>query len=312
MMNSYPAVSVVIPTFNRGKIIKNALDSLVYQTFKDFEVLIYDDGSSDNTNVIINNYLEFLDITYFWFPNSGGPALPRSFCIEKAIGKYIAFLDSDDLWYPRKLEICMNYLSKGFDLVYHDFDIICNKNFWRKKSFKSRQLSCPVFKDLLLNGNCIINSSVVVSKGAIECILPINQSKQIVAAEDYDTWLRFAKITDLFGYIPETLGLYSIGNDNISSKYKSIAFTNYFLSAYSSSFDNSIPYWISSTLARKYFEAHEFTLSAKWSLYQFTHAKDFSCLTFYFLLYILAIFCAIIGFLKSSTWQIYATYFAKL
>ena len=88
-------VTVVIPTYNREKVIRRALDSLVKQTYKNFEVIVGDDGSTDNTESVINEYMDQLNLSYYWMENFGGPARARNNSLERASGQYIAFLDSD-------------------------------------------------------------------------------------------------------------------------------------------------------------------------------------------------------------------------
>jgi glycosyltransferase involved in cell wall biosynthesis len=115
-----PRVSVIVPTFNRARDIGRCLESLAQQTFRDFEVLVCDDGSKDNTREIVERFKDRLELQYRWEENFGGPARPRNIGLSLARGEYVAFLDSDDWWMPRKLEQSVRYLDAGADLVYHD------------------------------------------------------------------------------------------------------------------------------------------------------------------------------------------------
>lgn len=104
-----PTVSVIIPTFNRASLITDALDSVFNQTFKDYEIIIIDDGSTDNTEDVIKPYVS--EVIYKKQQNSG-PSSARSAGLKTASGKYIAFLDSDDIWEPEYLHKCVFVLEK--------------------------------------------------------------------------------------------------------------------------------------------------------------------------------------------------------
>lgn len=197
--------SVIIPTYNRAHQIRKVLDTLVDQTFKHFEVLVCDDGSTDGTGEIVKKYADLLNLRYIWNENWGGPARPRNIGIKESIGQWICFLDSDDWWYPTKLAECFEY-THDYDVIYHSLDVIDNNKFGGKKV--GRFLGDDVLKDLILNGNGIANSSVSVKKSIIEKIGPISESKDLIAVEDYDYWLKIAAYTAKFKFIQKSLGAY--------------------------------------------------------------------------------------------------------
>lgn len=106
-------VSVIMPTYNCGKFISQSLDSVISQTVSDWEVQIVDDCSTDNTAEVLKPYLEkYPNIHYYVLPKNGGPAIARTEAIKRATGKYVAFLDSDDLWMPNKLQSRLNLWRK--------------------------------------------------------------------------------------------------------------------------------------------------------------------------------------------------------
>jgi glycosyltransferase involved in cell wall biosynthesis len=214
-----PFFSIIIPTYNRSKKLKQVIDSVLAQTFTDFELLVMDDGSTDDTPKIIAEYKD-QRIIYQWDTNSGGPARPRNRGLKIAKGEWICFLDADDWWTPNKLEVCIEYIEKHeIDFIYHDLFIVRDiKAFLESKSIKSREIQRPVLINLLVRGNVIANSSVVVRKSLMDKIGGINEDPGMVAAEDYHTWLRIAQLTDLFQYIPESLGYYMIHDKGISQK----------------------------------------------------------------------------------------------
>jgi len=111
-------VSIITPTYNGEKFIERAIKSVLWQTFKDWEMIIVDDGSKDNTVEIIKKYvkqdsrIKLIELK----ENTGGPAIPRTIASKEAKGEYIAFLDQDDLYYPEYLETKIKYLEENFDV----------------------------------------------------------------------------------------------------------------------------------------------------------------------------------------------------
>lgn len=210
-----PLFSIIIPTYNRAKTLDRALNSIANQIFHDFEVIVSDDGSTDETKTVVDKYLENIDIKYVWGENWGGPARPRNKGLKIAKGEWVCFLDSDDWWYPNKLEQVFKNMHKG-DVIYHDLDVYMAQG---KKSFyrdKGRRMKHPVINDLMTRNNRIYNSSFSVKKELLDKTGGVCEDKSLVAAEDFDLWIRISKLTDSFLYIPMKLGAYWLGDDNIS------------------------------------------------------------------------------------------------
>ncbi|MDT0687295.1 glycosyltransferase family 2 protein [Autumnicola psychrophila] len=113
-----PKITVIIPTFNRAHIISETLDSVHNQTFRDWECLIIDDGSTDNTSEVLKNYLQDRRFKYFQRPETRekGACTCRNIGIEKSSGEYIQFLDSDDVLGLNKFEIQLEKLQKASPL----------------------------------------------------------------------------------------------------------------------------------------------------------------------------------------------------
>jgi glycosyltransferase involved in cell wall biosynthesis len=125
--NEIPFFSVIICTYNRANLIARALDSLVSQDFKNFEVIIIDDGSNDDTNSVIKTYLDKLIIKYKYQKNQG-LSYARNEGINLSIGKFITFLDSDDKYHCNHLMSRFNILSKGdIDFIHGGVEIIGNQ-----------------------------------------------------------------------------------------------------------------------------------------------------------------------------------------
>jgi len=220
-MDKAPFFSIIIPTYNSADKLKNALDSVMQQTFKDFEVIVCDDGSTDHTREVVNGFSSRLNIKYLWGEHWGGPARPRNNGIKAAQGDYIAFLDADDQWYANKLEISKRFLSDA-DVVFHDFDIYTPRGRTRFKKIKGRYLRRPVFVDLMRNENALTNSGVVVRKSILEEVGGLNEGF-LTCVEDFDLWLKISRVTEKFTYIPKTLGIYWLGSGKVSEPSERIA-----------------------------------------------------------------------------------------
>jgi glycosyltransferase involved in cell wall biosynthesis len=216
-----PFFSVIIATFNRADMLKVALDSLVSQTYKNFEVLVCDDGSTDNTAAVVEGYKQKLDLTHIWEENWGGPARPRNNGIKASKGDWICFLDSDDLWYPEKLERCSLYLENN-NLIYHDLDIYSAKHNGPKGTVGSWSLKNDVFIDLMVRGNAINNSSVIVKKELLLKVNCFSEEKELVFVEDYDCWLKISLLDNKFYFIPQSLGGYWMGNNASAASERTI------------------------------------------------------------------------------------------
>ena len=213
-----PAISIVIPTYNRSEKLKRALESIIAQTFSNWEVIIVDNSSTDNTDEMLDGFNNY-PIRVFKIRNNGIIAASRNLGIRESVGEWIAFLDSDDWWHSNKLEVVVDNLSSNSDLYYHDLQVIKNHSMlsFYKKIINSCQVKTPIYDNLIKFGNVIGNSSVVVRKSLIIKINGLSENPNLVACEDYDCWLRLSKITDNFKYIPEVLGFYEINKLNTSS-----------------------------------------------------------------------------------------------
>lgn len=214
----FPLVSIVIPTYNYANYLSRALQSVLNQTYKNWEAIVIDNHSTDDTSKVIEGF-EHSRIKHIKINNCGVIAKSRNVGILAAKGEWIAFLDSDDWWAADKLRTCAEHFNNHVDLIYHDLEIMSSTNqLFKRKVIKARKLKKKILIDLLVNGNAISNSSVVVRKKILEKIGLIDECKDLVAVEDYDTWLKIANLTDQFLYLPKKLGYYFIHNQNISAK----------------------------------------------------------------------------------------------
>jgi glycosyltransferase involved in cell wall biosynthesis len=213
-----PIVTVGIPSYNHAKYLAEAISSVINQTYTNFELIIVDNYSTDGTNEILSK-LNDPRISIIKINNRGSIGLSRNIILEKACGEWIAFLDSDDLWTSDKLERCSFYFQDGIDLIYHDLIVLNQKSgSLQNKSIRSRKLKKPILKDLIINGNTIATSSVVVRRSILSKVKGMSESKEMSGIEDFNTWLKISLITDGFKLVSKNLGFYRIHNNNTSHR----------------------------------------------------------------------------------------------
>jgi len=210
-------VSIILPTFNRREELKKAINSVIDQTYTNWELIIIDNFSSDETKENINKFND-KRIKFYQIKNNGIIAKSRNYGIDKASGEIISFLDSDDWWNKDKLHKSLEYMSKGYDFTFHRLvkHNIKKKYLFAKKTY-AYKLKYPIFENLIRGGNCIPNSSVSVNRKLILEIGKFNESEKLVGAEDFDGWLRISKLTNKFIEIPKALGYCTIGESNFSN-----------------------------------------------------------------------------------------------
>ena len=199
-------VSVIIPTWNRADMVVRAIKSALKQTLPVFEVLVCDDGSTDNTYQAVKL---IKDKRVRWLPeeHTGLPAVVRNRGIKKSRGKWLAFLDSDDEWLPQKLERQFNFVDKNEYLaVCSNAFKITSKNKDVSKYFEHNKKELS-FKDLLKT-NYVICSSVIIRKSLLSKCIGFSETINLQASEDYAFWLRIATQTK-FSYLKKALVNYS-------------------------------------------------------------------------------------------------------
>lgn len=213
-----PFFSIILPTFNQAHFLKICLKSIINQSFKNWELLIIDNNSTDDTQKIIKKYRD-RRIKTFKINNYGILAKSRNIGIKKSKAEWICFIDSDDQWYPEKLKEVKKRIDRNEgDLFYHDL-VFENKRFLFSKKIhdKSKTITKPILEYFAKNGNGIGQSSAVVRKKLFKKINYISERIDKFAWEDFDTWIRISKKTEKFVRIPKILGSITISSENISS-----------------------------------------------------------------------------------------------
>jgi glycosyltransferase involved in cell wall biosynthesis len=214
MTASAHVVSVVIPTYNQADLLHKALESVVNQTFLNWEAIVIDNFSQDNTHKTVEQFND-QRIRYVQFSNQGVIAASRNQGIRLAKGDYIAFLDSDDLWYPTKIALCLDSMNHGADAVCHGLWIRREGIQGSKLIPKLGMHNC--YQTLLYHGNTgIATSAVVIKKRCLDRFGVFSEDPDMVTAEDYELWLRLAKNNIKWDCIPEILGEYLIHSKNAS------------------------------------------------------------------------------------------------
>jgi len=238
-MNKNPTVSVIIPTYNRAHLIGKAIQSVLNQSYQDFEIIVLDDCSTDDTEELIKE-LEKKDerIRYIWHEKNKGPAASRNSGINAAKGRYIAFLDSDDEWLPEKLYKHMMVFKdskKKVGVVYSGFLKIKNSKKVYIPSPHVIKKEGNIHKELL-KGNFIGTPAAIVRK---ECFRKIgNFDIRIPYLEDWELWIRISKYYE-FKYIPEPLVISYFSLNGVNEKPSYIAFNvlNFIVNKYREEFN---------------------------------------------------------------------------
>lgn len=202
-----PLVSVIMPTYNHAKFIGQAIESALSQTYKYLELIVIDNYSEDNTELIVTSYRDNR-IRYIKFRNNGIIAASRNLGIKTSKGEYIAFLDSDDVWIPYKLEKQVSIMEAYEDigLVYSRIKIISRNSV--QETLGQRGRSGCVFEKLM-KGNFISACSVIVRREVLTDIGFYEEDPLIIGGEDYELWTRIACKYKIY-YIDEVLCKYRL------------------------------------------------------------------------------------------------------
>ncbi len=214
-----PFISVVIPTYNSENFITKALESVSLQTYNNYEVIVSDDGSTDDTVGVVKSF--FLKCPFkkksLLINKHEGPGAARNKGIKGASGDWISFLDSDDLWNDNKLESVVGYILKNDDI-----DLVCHSLVAIDGSKETLMDPSKYFNNKIdpflsiYRENCLHTSALTIKKnilyqaGLFDNILP--------SAQDYDLWLRLGMINKIkMGFIVDPLTTYINRVGSISS-----------------------------------------------------------------------------------------------
>jgi len=186
-MQEEPLITIITPVYNGAPYIQETIDSVFAQTYLNWEWHIIDDGSEDNTReLVLANQDQRIHLDAE--PHSGLPSVVRNVGLRKAQGKYIAFLDADDLWEIDKLTIQVNTMEKDRSLLFTSSHFSCfpSSTTLKRFHFRNRRLS---FRDLLTH-YLIANSTVLMRSSVLDMIGYLDEDPRLKAVEDFDYWLR--------------------------------------------------------------------------------------------------------------------------
>lgn len=212
--------SVVIPTFNSAKYIEKTLRSVFQQTYGNYEIIVSDDGSTDNTIDIVKKLSsEYAGKKIIILYNQHiGPGAARNSGIKSASSRWISFLDSDDIWFENKLAMVNNFIKNNPEV-----DCVCHNEIWKdgnhrlllnhaKNYDRNKNIFLQLFRRQVTfsTSTVTIKKALLISAGMFDVKLP--------SAQDFDLWLRVAMLPDFKeGFIQSPLGAYINREGNISS-----------------------------------------------------------------------------------------------
>ncbi len=204
-------VSVITPSYKSEKFIAQTIESVLAQTYKNWEMIIVDDVSSDNSNKIIEKYInKDSRIKLIKLEINSGPAIARNRAIKEAKGRYIAFLDADDLWKAEKLEKQIDFMNKSnLSFTYSSYDLIDEEDN-DLGSFKTKD---KITYDELLKTNSIGCLTAIYDTERLGKIYMPN----ILKRQDYGLWLKILKKINKTQGIVEPLATYRILKNSVSS-----------------------------------------------------------------------------------------------
>jgi glycosyltransferase involved in cell wall biosynthesis len=213
-----PKVSVVIPTYNRAESLPKAVASVLRQTFQDFEIVVVDDASTDDTDEVVRSFSDER-IRYIRHETNKREAETRNTGVQNSKGEYISFIDDDDEWLPEKLELQVDLLDKSPPIVGAVYT-----GFVRIESATGKTLSQwmpakrgSIFRDMLGQNWVGTPSTVVLRRECFDSVGLFDPT--IVFGPDYDMWLRLAEKYQ-FDCIQQPLVKYYIHSDRLSTNYE--------------------------------------------------------------------------------------------
>lgn len=200
-------VSIIMPAFNAAPWIGNSIESVLAQSFTDWHLYIIDDASTDKTAEVVARFID-PRISYFLQPENGGVAKARNRGITAAQGRYIAFLDSDDLWEPDKLALQIPLLEQGYDVVCGHYAVFSEAP---EKVTSVRRYPFHLTYARLLRGNCIGNLTGIYNQQRLgKCL------QQAYGHEDYVMWLELVRRAGQAACVQQVLARYRVAVHSLS------------------------------------------------------------------------------------------------
>lgn len=202
-----PRVSIVIPTYNHAQFLGPALESVRAQTMPDWECIVVNNYSTDNTEAVVEA-LDDSRIRLINFRNEGVIAASRNMGIYEARSEWVAFLDSDDLWDRDKLECCLTTATPEYDVISHPERFMRDDRIIHTSRVATAER--VRYRTLLFNGNCLSPSGTLVRKSWLDRLGGFDTDRALITAEDFDLWLRLAQNGARFTAISKCLGNFRV------------------------------------------------------------------------------------------------------
>lgn len=208
-------VSVVVPVYNGASYLSATVESILTQDFEDFELLLIDDGSSDDSITIIRELAEMDSRIKPYFKDNGGVANARNFGIDHAEGEFIAFCDQDDLWLPEKLSKQMPLFQNEVVGLVYSGTVIQHENYGKtaKPGFEKKYRG-SIFEQLI-TGNVVPSCTVVVRKRLLDQVGRFDDDRALMGVDDWHLWLKLSMVCQ-FDYVPDHLATHIFHGDNYS------------------------------------------------------------------------------------------------
>lgn len=217
-------VSIITPSYKSEKFISQTIDSVLTQTYQNWEMIIVDDCSPDDSNEIIKEYCKKdTRMRLIKLEKNSGPAVARNKAIEEAQGRYIAFLDADDLWKCEKLEKQISFMTKNnYELTYTNYETMSEDG----ENLNNIVISPEKvnYKELLKSNKIGCLSAIYDTKRIGEVYMPLIKKRQ-----DYGLWLKILKKVDYAYNVNEVLATYRIMSNSVSSNKIDLLKYNYTL-----------------------------------------------------------------------------------
>ncbi|MEG3439563.1 glycosyltransferase [Pannus brasiliensis CCIBt3594] len=218
-----PRVSVIIPSFNHEKYIGETIESVLRQTYQDFEIVITDDGSTDNTVEIVKSFTD-PRIKLFYFPRNRGACVAANHCLEHASGEYIAMLSSDDIFIESKLEKQVNFLDNhpNYGVVFSfaqiidedGRDFVEDEHFYTNIFIQNNRSRWEWLNYFFYRGNCLCHPSALIRR---ECYTAVGQyDSRFAQLPDLDFWIRICSQYEIH-ILPENLLKFRVRQDRANA-----------------------------------------------------------------------------------------------
>lgn len=213
-----PLVSVVIPTYNHAHFLGRALQSVVDQTYPHWEAIVVDNHSDDNTDEVLDTFRD-PRIRVLKIHNNGVIAASRNLGIRSGSGAWVAFLDSDDCWYPKKLQTMMGLIATDPDVdVVSNDEMMVDTRTGKQQVLRYGPYEEDFYRALLTTGNRLSPSATIVRRSfLVRNGVALDESPDYVTVEDYDLWLNLARTGARFRFLREILGEFLVHNTNSSA-----------------------------------------------------------------------------------------------